>query len=237
MPQYLVWTKKNVVPWTAPVRIFDTPVSIFESTRLHIPVDGNFHQHRCESHISLPLRTVPNEQFIPDSVQMYQVSNSELLLYNVISVMLYVRDGQTDREERIENYRSQHVAPSSTVHSCVKGTRVTCIRVWVRWDLADWRRTKTSVGRNSCPSLVPPPAPSGSCSSLPSGLLCSPLCSGIYMWMPAPTQRLNGLELPGIMKWQDISEQASGNFEGNAALISSMWYSFWLCMLYVVITI
>ena len=28
--------------------------------------------------------------------------------------------------------------------------------------------------------------------------------------MPTPTQRLNGLELPGIMNWQDISQQSSG---------------------------
>jgi hypothetical protein len=177
MLRYLVWSKTDVVPWTEPVRTFGTPVPIFQYTRRHIQVDSNFYQHRCETHTCRVLRVVPNEQFISDSVQMCQMSNSELLLCKVISVVLYVWVGQTDRGERIENCRSQNAKPSSTVHSCIKGTRVTCIRVCMRWDLADWRRTKTSGGRNSCPPLVPLPAPSGSCSSLLLGSLCSPLCS------------------------------------------------------------
>jgi hypothetical protein len=40
--------------------------------------------------------------------------------------------------------------------------------------------------------------------------------------MPTPTQRLNGLELSGIVNWQDISQEASGSFEGNSVFISSM---------------
>ena len=158
---------------------------------------------------------VPNEEFISDSVQMYQMRNSDLLLYKVISVMLCVWDGQIDHGERIKNYRSKHETPSSTIHTCFKGTQVTRNRVCVRWDLADWRRTKTSGGRNSCPSLVPPPAPSGSCSSHRLGLLCSPLCSGTWMWMPTPTQRPNGLELPGIMNWQDISQESRDQVEAS----------------------
>jgi hypothetical protein len=40
--------------------------------------------------------------------------------------------------------------------------------------------------------------------------------------MPTPTQRLNGLELPAIVNWQDISQEASGSLEENAVFISSM---------------
>lgn len=187
------------------VRSFDTLVSIFQSTRRHTQVDGNLHWHRCETRISLLLRVLPNDEFVSDSVQMYQISNSEPLLYKIIIVILQVWDGHIDHGERIQNYRSQHAIPSSTVHTCVKGTQLTYIRVCVRWDMTERRRTKTSEGRNSCPSLVPPPAPSGSCSSLRLGLLCPPWRSGTYMWMPTPTQCLNGLELPGIINWQDIS--------------------------------
>jgi hypothetical protein len=44
--------------------------------------------------------------------------------------------------------------------------------------------------------------------------------------MPTPTQRLNGLELPGIVNWQGINQQSSGSFKGNAVFISLMLYSF-----------
>jgi len=40
--------------------------------------------------------------------------------------------------------------------------------------------------------------------------------------MPTPAQRLNGLELPGIINWQDINQEASGSLEGNIVFISSM---------------
>jgi len=59
MPRYLAWSKKAVVPWTEPVGSFDTLVSIFQSTRRHIQVDGNLLYHRCETCISRLLRNVP----------------------------------------------------------------------------------------------------------------------------------------------------------------------------------
>jgi hypothetical protein len=40
--------------------------------------------------------------------------------------------------------------------------------------------------------------------------------------MPTPTQRLNGLELPGMMNWQGMSLESNGSFEGNSMFISSM---------------
>jgi len=40
--------------------------------------------------------------------------------------------------------------------------------------------------------------------------------------MPTPTQRLTGLELPGIINWQGMSQKASGSLEGNSVFISSM---------------
>ena len=69
MPPTLVWSKNCFE--TGGSRILRHSDFCIQFSRCHIQVDGNLHQHRCETRISRLLRYLPNEEFISDSVKVW----------------------------------------------------------------------------------------------------------------------------------------------------------------------